>query len=205
MTDLSARLDRLEAIEAIHQLAFGYALCVDARDLDALVALYVEDVRVASGREGRAALREVFDTALRQFTTSVHHVTNHLVEFLDPDNALGLVNCRIEHEVGTEWVTATLLYHDRYVRRNGAWLFRGRVQARLYATAADDPPTGPRKLRWPGAAPRETGFHDALPAWAEFWGEARDPAVAEVDVSRLISRLRRTARLPPPPAYKLST
>ena len=120
---IEARLVRLEAIEAICQLAYGYALCVDARDLDALVALYVEDVRVGGGRQGRAALRETFDAA-RQFTTSAHHVTNHLIEMLGPDDAIGLVSCRIEHEVGKDWVTASLLYHDRYVRRDGVWLFR---------------------------------------------------------------------------------
>lgn len=203
MIDLAERLDRLEAIEAIRQLAYGYAICVDARDLEALAGLYVEDVHVADGGRGRGELRKVFDAALRQFTTSVHHVTNHLVEFLDRDNALGLVNCRIEHEVGPDWVTATLLYHDRYVRRGGRWLFRGRVQSRLYATGADDPPAGPLKLRWPGAAPRDTGFYDALPSWAEFWDEADNPIGAEVDVSRLISRLRRTTRLPLPPPYRL--
>lgn len=199
--DSEARLNRLEAIEAIRQLAYGYALAVDARDIDAVAGLYVEDIRVGGGKQGRAALREVFDTSLRQFTTSAHHVTNHLIEFLDADNAIGLVSCRIEHEVGDHWVTASLLYHDRYVRREGVWLFRGRVQTRLYATAENDPPVGPAKLRWPGAAPAETGFHDALPSWAEFWaggGTLYDGQGA----SALVSRLRRGTGLPAPPRYR---
>ena len=37
MTDLAARLDRVEATEGIRQLAARYALAVDMRDLDALV------------------------------------------------------------------------------------------------------------------------------------------------------------------------
>src|SRR3546814_1387975 len=97
---MAERLDRLEAIEAIRQLVYGYALAVDARDLDAIVALYVDDVRVAEGRSGRDALRATFDASLRQFTASAHHVTNHLIEFLETDDATGLVGCRVEHEVG---------------------------------------------------------------------------------------------------------
>lgn len=211
-TELLARLERLEACEAIRQLAYGYALAVDARDLDAIVGLYVPDIRVGGGREGRAALREVFDASLRQFAASVHHVTNHLIEFLGPDDATGLVSCRIEHEVGTEndgpgnvgtgqWVTASLLYHDRYVRRDGTWLLRGRVQSRLYATAHDDPPVGPAKLRWPGAAPAETGFHDTLPAWARFWANAPAEPRDAAGTEGLVTRLRGGSSLPPPPRY----
>lgn len=197
---LEARIERLEALEAIRQLAFGYALAIDARDLDALVKLYVEDVRVGSG-QGRAPLKAVFDASLRQFTTSIHLVTNHLIELLGPDEAIGLVSCRIEHEVGDHWVTAGLLYHDRYNRRNGCWLFRGRVQARLYATTEIDPPIGAAKIRWPGAAPAESGFYDALPSWAEFWEARSGPEWDGEGADYLVSRLRRGTRLPPPPRY----
>jgi len=198
---LADRLARVEACEAIRQLAFGYALAVDARDLDALVGLYVDDVRVSGGGQGRAALRATFDAALRQFTSSAHHVTTHLIELLGPEDAIGLVSCRVEHEVGDRWVTASLLYHDRYVRRDGTWLLRGRVQKRLYATAHDDPPTGPAKMRWPDTAPAETGFHDAFPAWQAFWdGEDPTPWAGE-GAQHLVSRLRGGAGLPKPPAY----
>lgn len=199
--DLAARLDRIESTEAIRQLAFAYALAVDARDLDLLVALYVEDVRTHEG-PGRAALKRVFDQSLRQFTTSSHLVSNHLVEFLDADNALGLVACRIEHEVGPDWVTMVSLYHDRYERRGGEWLFRGRVPARLYATAEADVPTGPDKLRWPGAAPVAGNFHDSLPAWHAFWERGTGELVAVPDpLARPVTRLRGSAKLPPPPPF----
>ena len=211
MTDLAARLDRVEATEAIRQLAAHYALAVDMRDLDALVALYVADIRTGDGT-GRAALRAIFDQSLRQFTTSAHLVSNHVIEFLGPDDALGLVNCRIEHEVGGSWVTAVLLYHDRYQRRNGCWYFRGRVQQRLYATAETDPPVGPNKVRWPGAEATDGHYHDAFASWARFWraepGQAPAEAPANVDTElgeggadRFISRLRGGTALPKPPRY----
>ncbi len=199
MIDQGERIDRLESAEAIRQLVNGYAVAVDARDLDALVGLYVDDIRVGD-RQGREALRDSFDAALRQFTSSAHHVTTQLIEWLGPDDATGMVGCRIEHEVGPHWVTASLLYHDRYVRRGGTWLFRGRVQTRLYATAQDDPPLGDAKVRWPGAPPAESGFHDALPSWSQFWNGEREAWTGE-GAGRLVTRLRRATRLPAPPAY----
>lgn len=200
MTDLEARLDRMESTEALRQLVFAYALAVDARDLDMLVGLYVEDVRSADG-PGRPALKRVFDQSLRQFTTSSHLVSNHLIEFIDADNALGLVSCRIEHEVGAEWVTMVSLYHDRYERRAGRWYFRGRIPARLYATAEDDVPLGENKLRWPGAAPIAGNFHDSLPSWHAFWGNAEAQLSAIDGHANPITRLRGTPRLPPAPPF----
>lgn len=198
--DLAARLDRMESTDALRQLAFTYALAVDARDLDLLVSLYVDDVRTADG-PGRGALKAVFDQSLRQFTTSSHLVSNHLIEFIDADNALGLVSCRIEHEVGPEWVTMVSLYHDRYERRAGRWYFRGRIPARLYATAEADVPLGDNKLRWPGATPIAGNFHDSLPSWHAFWGKG-DAAPVEIDGrERPVTRLRGTPKLPPAPPF----
>jgi len=201
MADIEARLDRMESIEAIRHLAYAYALAVDARDLDTLVALYVDDVRTGAGT-GRAALKTVFDRSLRQFTTSSHLVSNHVIEFIDQDNALGLVSCRIEHEVGDQWVTMVSLYHDRYERRGGKWYLRGRVPARLYATAEDDLPLGEQKLRWPGGTMMAGNFHDSLPSWHEFWA-GEDPAPGERPDAhdRLVTRIRRTRSLPPSPPY----
>ena len=59
MTDaaLLARIDRLEAIDAIRQLAGKYSLSLDMRDLDAHVNLFAPDIRVARDKVGRAHLR----------------------------------------------------------------------------------------------------------------------------------------------------
>jgi len=94
-----------------------------------------------------------------------------------------------------------LLYHDRYARRDGKWLFRGRVQTRLYASAQDDPPVGPAKMRWPGTQPVETGFYAPLPSWGEFWDGNVAPEWNGQGADMLVSRLRRGIRLPPPPRY----
>jgi hypothetical protein len=199
--DLAARVDRLESIEQIRRLAAAYAVAVDARDLDALVALYVEDIRVGPEKQGRAALKEIFSRSLRQFTTSAHLLGGHVIEFVDADNALGLVYSRMEHEVGVKWVSSINLYHDRYQRRGARWYFRGRIPGRIYATAEDDPPVGQNKIRWPGAEPAEANFHDALPSWAEFWGGVEGQAAADDVADHFVTRLRRTTSLPPPPRF----
>ena len=201
MTDLESRLARMEAIEAIRHLAYAYALAIDARDLDTLVALYVDDVRTGAGT-GREALKAVFDKSLRQFTTSSHLVSNHVIEFIDANNALGLVSCRIEHEVGDAWVTMVSLYHDRYEQRGGKWYIRGRVPARLYATAQGDVPIGDTKLRWPGGTVMAGNFHGSLPSWQEFWADEIPVAGERPDVhGQFVTRLRRSRSLPPSPPY----
>lgn len=48
-------MDRVESSLAISQLPGKYAMALDARDLDALVALFVDDVD--AGAEGAAGTR----------------------------------------------------------------------------------------------------------------------------------------------------
>ena len=91
MTDLEARIDRLESLDAIRQLPAKYALALDMRDMDAMVSLFPADVRVGKGASGRAALRAYMDQTLRSpFTGTSHHIGGHIIEFDDPDQAHGL-------------------------------------------------------------------------------------------------------------------
>lgn len=83
------RLDRLESIEAIRQLVARYALATDSRDLDALVSLFVDDVRVGADARGRDALRAFFDRSLREVGVTILFVGNHVIDFDDPDHARG--------------------------------------------------------------------------------------------------------------------
>jgi ketosteroid isomerase-like protein len=200
--DLAARIDRLESLDAIRQLTSKYALAIDVRDLDAVVSLYVADIKVGPAAQGREALKDVFDRVLRGFTTTSHQVQNHVIHLEDPDHGQGLVTCRCEHEVptpeGPKWVIVQNLYHDRYERIDGHWYFRARVQNRLYGTAVDDPPVGPLKDRWPAAEPAPAPFHAPFDSWREFWGEQPPaeglaPWTAE---SNFVTRLRRSSKLP---------
>lgn len=92
------KLDRLLAYEEIRQLAYRYARATDARDIDTLVGLFVDDVRVGRDLIGREALGANFTQQLRAIGRSILHVSNHIIDFTSPDHATGLVYCRGEIE-----------------------------------------------------------------------------------------------------------
>ena len=107
MTDenLLARVDRLESLDEIRQLAAKYSLSLDMRDLDAHVNLFAPDIRVSRDQVGRSHLKRWLDDTLRQqFTGTSHHIGNHIIEFDDPDHAHGVVYSKNEfHQILTQW------------------------------------------------------------------------------------------------------
>lgn len=86
----AARLDRLESMEAIRQLVARYALATDSRDLDNVVDLFVDDVRVGTEARGRDALRAFSDRSLREVGVTILHVGTHVIDFDDADHARGV-------------------------------------------------------------------------------------------------------------------
>jgi hypothetical protein len=199
---LLARLDRLESIEEIRQLAGKYSLSLDMRDLDAHVNLFAPDIKVARDKVGRAHLKAWVDDTLRnQFTGTAHHLGQHIIEFKDPDHAIGVVYSKNEHECGAEWVIMQMLYWDDYQRVDGRWYFRRRLPCYWYATDLNKPPIGDMKMRWPGREPYDGAFHDLFPSWAEFWTARPDkdklPEVAApAPLERFLETMRRGAPNP---------
>ncbi|MBS0349478.1 MAG: nuclear transport factor 2 family protein [Proteobacteria bacterium] len=201
MTDnaLLARLDRLESIEEIRQLAGKYSLSLDMRDLDAHVNLFAPDIRVGRRGTGRAALKGWVDETLReQFSGTSHHVGQHIIEFADPDHAVGVVYSKNEHETGPEWVIMQMLYWDDYERIDGRWYFRRRLPCYWYAVDLNKPPIGERKMRWPGREPYDGSFHSLFPSWQAFWAQRPDkdslPEVAPAaPLEGFLANLRRDA------------
>lgn len=173
--DLLARIDRLESIDEIRQLAGKYSLSLDMRDLDAHVNLFAPDIRVGREKVGRAHLKAWVDDTLRgQFSGTSHHLGQHIIEFVDADHAVGVVYSKNEHETGPEWVTMQMLYWDDYERIDGRWHFRRRLPCYWYASDLNRPPIGERKMRWPGREPYEGSFHALFPSWKAFWAERPD-------------------------------
>lgn len=178
--DLLARIDRLEAIEAIRRLAAGYAVALDARDLDALVGLFVDDVRVGRDLRGHDALRAFFDVSLREVGVTVLHVAGHVIDLDadDPDRADGIVSCRAEVELlpgpdnagPSTWVVQAIQYHDRYARTAVGWRFVRRRHLLTYgAPLGVDPLTLP-PADWPASQIGRGQLPESLPTWQEFWG-----------------------------------
>ena len=63
--DLIARIDRLESLDEIRQLAAKYSLSLDMRDLDAHVNHFAEDIRVSREKVWRSYLKGWLDDTLR--------------------------------------------------------------------------------------------------------------------------------------------
>ncbi|WP_169808637.1 nuclear transport factor 2 family protein [Microtetraspora niveoalba] len=176
MNDLEARVRRLEAVEEIRQLVSRYALALDGRDVTAMAALFVEDVRTHGGGVGREALAEWFGEILRPFTTTFHLVGNHVIDFVDEDRATGVVYCRPEHEVGDLWVVMPMQYWDRYERRDGHWYFASRSTHVFYAAdVGENPLRVPGRFNFPGNPfIREADLPERWESWRRFW--STDPA-----------------------------
>ena len=197
---LEARIDRLESLDAIRQLPAKYALALDMRDMDAMVSLFPEDVRVGKDTSGRLALRAYMDRTLRSpFTGTSHHIGGHVIEFDDPDHAHGVVYSKNEHETGPEWVIMQMMYFDRYERIGGRWFFRRRLPLYWYATDLNKPPVGDNKMRWPGTEWVEGNFHKLFPSYAEFWAREGDhggPVAEPAPLEKFLETMRRGAAAP---------
>ena len=198
---LTARLERLEALDEIRQLAAKYAVALDVRDLDALVNLFVDDVAVPGHGCGRAALRRWYDRELRHgLLGSAHGVHGHVIDVHDADTATGLVYSRNDLETNAVWVIELLAYLDTYQRRGGHWYFVRRKPLFWYESDITAPPLGPRKMRWPGTQAHDGGFHDAFPSWQEFHaaepGRLDTPVPAPALFGDWIRTLRRGTAVP---------
>jgi len=158
VTDLEARIDRLESLAAIQQLPIRYALAVDGRDMDAWVSCFIPDVHCGRAGQGREVLKSIITPAVKTFYRSIHQICGHRVEFDDADHAHGVVYCRAEHEDAGQWVVMAIAYFDSYERREGEWFFVRRREKHWYAAdwqarpaapftgwaAHDDPPDLPQ-------------------------------------------------------------
>jgi uncharacterized protein (TIGR02246 family) len=200
MSTLEARIDRLESLDAIRQLAAKYSLALDMRDMDAMVNLFEENVRVGKDASGRQALRAYMDGTLRSpFTGTSHHIGGHIIEFDDPDHAHGICYSKNEHETGDEWVIMQMMYADNYVRADGRWYFARRLPLYWYATDLNKPPIGEKKMRWPNTDWVEGNFHKLFPSFAEFWAREGDhggPVPEPAPLEKFIETMRRGQAAP---------
>jgi uncharacterized protein (TIGR02246 family) len=199
-TNIEARIDRLESLDAIRQLPAKYALALDMRDMDAMVSLFPNDVRVGKDASGRLALRAYMDRTLRSpFTGTSHHIGGHVIEFDDPDHAHGVVYSKNEHETGDEWVIMQMMYVDDYVRQDGRWHFSRRLPLYWYATDLNKPPVGANKMRWPGTEWAEGNFHKLFPSYADYWAREGDhggPVAEPAPFDKFLETMRRGAAAP---------
>ncbi len=162
-------VERLLAYEEIRQLAARYALATDARDLDTLVGLFVDDVQVGRGRFGREALRESFGASLRGIGISVLNVGTHVIDLLDDDHATGHVYCKGEIQDGDRWIHQAILYRDTYERRRAHWYFVRRRHDLWYGAEVGVNPLTLPPANWPEHHDGTGTVPDLFPTWRRFW------------------------------------
>jgi hypothetical protein len=161
----------MESLAEIQQLPQRYALAVDSRDMDALVALFVPDVRVGRDARGRDALKAWFTNTLRGPKTSVHFVGNHIIDFDDNDRAHGIVYCRdeLERPETGKWDVGMLQYWDTYVQIDGAWYFERRRFHRWYIVDALTRPRHGAGVHRGTSSLSTQQLPEAFDTWARFW------------------------------------
>ena len=171
MTDL----ERLLGYEEIRQLASRYAVYSDARDMAALVDLYIPDVRVGRDTYGHAALLKDFDAAFRGVGVTFLQVGSHVIDFVDADHATGIVYCRGEIQDGgiesDRWIIHAIQYHDTYERRDGRWLFVRRKHFLVYGAELGVNPLGLKEANWPKSQTGIGTHPHTLDTWQKFWGK----------------------------------
>jgi ketosteroid isomerase-like protein len=174
---VDARIARLVAYEEIRQLAARYATATDSRDLDALVALFVDDVQVGrdeAGKDlvGRDALRAFFDRSLRDVGITILNVGTHVIDLDDENHARGIVYCRGEIQVGERWIVQAIQYRDTYERRGAHWYFVRRKHLLWYGRDVGTSPLGLEPANWPEHHTGMGELPDLWPTWRTFWEDA---------------------------------
>jgi hypothetical protein len=147
------KLERLWSVHEIRQLAYRYAYAHDACDAALLESLwdeFPEPLELPAIDIHR--VRAVHIPALATRGPSMLLVGNHIIDFEDEDNAVGTVYCVVQFDVDGAFVDQSVLYRDRYVRRDGRWLFSWRRHLLWHGTTRDRHPFEQPPANWPDSA-----------------------------------------------------
>jgi len=137
MTELAARVARLEDELAIHRVIVRYGFAVDVGDADEAAAVFTEDgvYDVDVGRmEGRGAVAAMVRGPRHQELVGhcAHQMGPALVEVLEAGNAVasGYSRVYLATRAGTH-VYRVSLNRWELVKRDGGWLIARRTTRRL--------------------------------------------------------------------------
>jgi hypothetical protein len=164
--------EQAATIVEIQQLAIGYVVGIDRRDVDAIAGLFVPDVDCGHWGTGRDAFRRMYLENDSTFGTSIHQATNHLVRLESADRASGTCYLSAEQQMHDgSWARLAGAYEDKYERSEGQWLFRARRLLFWYRDA--DAPIGRRDTTYRTFAKWPT-LPAAWPTWEQFWADVRE-------------------------------
>lgn len=138
MSDLEARVQRLEDVQAIQNLKMAYAkLCDEGYDADGIVALfatgeYVEWVSDVFGtHEGRDGIHAWFENVDEEIRWALHFMINPVIEVADDGRTakgrfylLELATMSSPDGGDPDPVIMTGKYSDDFVKEDGQWRFK---------------------------------------------------------------------------------
>ena len=126
------QVKRLLDQRAIEQVLIRYCIALDRMDLQVLASLFTPDCQVDYGSDPRLKANGSSDLArslerMWRWRRTSHNLSNVVIAFEDDDTAVATSYVHAWHE-RSDGTTATILgqYHDRLVRRSGAWLIAER-------------------------------------------------------------------------------
>ena len=169
--------ERALAHAEIRRLAAAYAVHTDAKDIEALVDLYVPDVRISSSLSGRETLAGLMRDALRGVGVTFLNVGTHLIDLADDGtSATGVVYCKAEIQDGgpdsDRWIHHAIQYHDVYERREGRWYFgANRKHFLVYGVEVEPNPLAQPDADWPTSQVGRGTHPQALASWQDFVAE----------------------------------
>ncbi len=168
MTD--QRLAELLAREEIRTLALRYCAAVEARDVDAMAALFSPRARFGGHGAGPDGLRSLMADSLRDSLVAVILVANHLIDLDGDDVASGQVWAQcFAHTRADGFLDQLIRYEDRYERVDGRWLFLHRRHRLWYGAAHPVSPLDQPAADWPRS---QVGVGDiplADPVFRTWW------------------------------------
>jgi uncharacterized protein (TIGR02246 family) len=132
MSDLEARVRRLEDLLAIHQLFIDYGQHLDAGDFDAYAELFAPDGEVLLGpvarAKGRDAIKAAMQSALADQLGSSRHIISSPMVTLRGDHADATVMWTVVHRNAEGQPHLTMIGHhnDELVRVEDRWYFQRR-------------------------------------------------------------------------------
>lgn len=176
MSDLRARVEKLEARAEIAELVSAYAIACDDHDMPRLMSLFTQDAVLDSPSGlmhaiGKPAIEALFIATFKIRGPAFHWTHDHFVVFdRGPEEASGIVLAHAETSPNNEVSLAAMRYADVYCQVDGRWLFARRQINFLYYVPAKDFPqslTTPTRITVSGRS-LPADYPERTAAWQEF-------------------------------------
>ena len=147
--DLTGKLWRVVAEADIRRLALAYADAFLLRDEATMLSLWAP-IDPPAGPPGLdASWARAVVQRWHGPTTSMLHVTNHLIWFDHDAHARGRVYCLAQLDRGETFVDQSIVYDDRYVRAGDGWKFETRRHLLWFGERRNDHPMLQNDADWP--------------------------------------------------------